>query len=77
MHGKPIFKKDIRIFSEGKRFIKSIQYRIEEHKSKFIEKQLTIQKTNPNVEIKNSKNSFFTKVIGNNNIGIEFSKNKL
>lgn len=76
-HGKQIFKNDVRFRISAKKLIKSIQYRIEEHKSKFIEKQNNILKSNPNLEIKNSKLNFFTKIHGNNSIGIEFIKPNL
>lgn len=72
LHGKQIFKNDVRFKIDAKKLIKSIQYRLEEHKSKFIEKQNNILKSNPNLEIKNSKLDFFTKINGNNSIGIEF-----
>lgn len=57
---------------DAKKLVKSIQYRIEEHKTSFAEKQNNILKSNPNLEIKNSKLNFFTKINGNNSIGIEF-----
>ena len=77
LHGKQIFNNDIRFKITAKKLIKSIQYRIEEHKNKFIEKQNNILKSNPNLEIKNSKLNFFTKIQGNNSIGIEFTKPNL
>ncbi len=67
-----MFKNDIRFKVDAKKLVKSIQYRIEEHKNSFIEKQNNILKSNPNLEIKNSKLNFFTKLNGNNSIGIEF-----
>ena len=73
MHGKQIFKNDIRLKIDAIKLIKSIQYRLGEHKTKFIEKQNIFQKSNSNLEIKNSKLDFFTKINGNNSIGIEFN----
>lgn len=72
IHGKPVLKNDLRFKIDAKKLIKSIQYRIEEHKTSFLEKQNNILKSNPNLEIKNSKLHFFTKINGNNSIGIEF-----
>ena len=67
-----MFKNDLRFKVDSKKLVKSIQYRIEEHKNSFLEKQNNILKSNPNLEIKNSKLNFFTKINGNNSVGIEF-----
>jgi len=61
---------------EARKFIKSVKFRLENYKTEFIEKQKSIQKSNPNFEIKNSKFNFFTRII-HNNIGIEFTKSNL
>ena len=67
----------MRFFAEARRIIKSIQYRLDCYKNEFIEKQKSIQKSNPNFEIKNAKNNFFTRINSNQNIGLEFHKPNL
>ncbi len=54
-----------------------MQFRLDNYKNEFIDKQKSIQRSNPNFEIKNSKFNFFTKIISNQNIGIEFHKPNL
>jgi hypothetical protein len=54
-----------------------MQFRLESYKNEFIEKQKSIQKCNPNFEIKNSKYNFFTRINSNQNIGVEFHKPNL
>lgn len=51
-----------------------MQFRLESYKTEFVDKQKSIQKSNPNFEIRNSKFNFFTKIISNQNLGIEFTK---
>ena len=50
-----MFKKELRFSIEARKFIKSMQFRLESYKSEFIDKQKSIQKSNPNFEIKNAK----------------------
>jgi hypothetical protein len=72
-----MFKNEIRFSLEAKKIIKTLQFRIEEYKKEFISKQKAIQLSNPNLEIKNSKNNFFAKVCCNQKIGVEFNKPNL
>jgi hypothetical protein len=77
IHGKPIFKNELRYSIEARKIIKSMQFRLENYKSEFVEKQKSIERSNPNFEIKNSKFNFFSKIVSNQNIGIEFNKPNL
>jgi hypothetical protein len=54
-----------------------MQFRLENYKNEFVEKQKSIQNSNPNFEIKNSKYNFFTKIVSTNYIAIEFNKPNL
>ena len=62
IHGLPIFKSEIKFSVETRKFIKSMQFRLETYKND----------RNKN-DIKNRK-VFFTKMLSNTNIGIEFYK---
>jgi hypothetical protein len=77
VHGKTVFKNEVRFSIEAKKVIKSMQFRLESYKNDFIEKQKAIQRSNPNFEIQNSKFGFFTKIVNNANVGIEFHKPNL
>ncbi len=68
-----MFKKDLKFSIETRKIIKSIQFRLENYKQDFLEKQAVFQKANPNLEMRNSKVNFFTKIQSSLNIGIEFS----
>jgi hypothetical protein len=77
VHGKPVFKNDVKFLIEAKKIIKSMQFRLESYKNDFIEKQKAIQRTNANFEIQNSKFNFFTKLLNNGSIAVEFNKPNL
>jgi hypothetical protein len=72
-----MFKNEIRFSMEAKKIIKTIQFRLEDYKKEFLEKQKAIQTNNPGYELKNSKNNFFSRVNMNKKIGIEFNKPNL
>jgi hypothetical protein len=72
-----MFKNDIRFSLEARKIIKSMQFRLENYKSEFVEKQKAIQKSNPNFEIRNSKFNFYSKVVSNHKLAIEFHKPNL
>jgi hypothetical protein len=50
---------------------------MENYKTEFLNKKESIQKNNPKMDVKNTKNSFFTKLIGKQNIGIQFNKSNM
>lgn len=72
-----MFKNEIKFSLDARQIIKTIQFRLEEYKKDFIIKQKAIQTNNPNFEIKNSKNNFYSRVHSNKKIGIEFTKPNL
>ena len=72
-----MFKDEIRFSIDAKKIIKTIQFRLEDYKREFMDKQRAIQLNNPNFELKNSKNNFYARVNTNNKIGIEFNKPNL
>ena len=71
MHGVQMFSSELKFSVEQRKFIKSIQFKLESYKNELIsEKQL-----HPNSpETLKIKNTFFAKILSNTNIGFEFSK---
>ena len=65
-HGKKVFQKDIKFSVEFRKFIKSIQFRI-----------INIQKIFDKVKNLETKKLFFSKVLTNANLGIEFQTPKI
>jgi hypothetical protein len=96
IHGSPIFKKEINFSVETRKFIKSMQFRLETYKHenyerKYRNKNFRKIRMQPGIDSVNSeknlnicnsanasvstvKNIFFTKILSNTNIGIEFIK---
>jgi hypothetical protein len=68
IHDVPLFKSDIKFQVETRKFIKSIQFRLETLKRENYKEILSKS------FMKSGKNTFFTKILSNTNIGIEFYK---
>ncbi len=60
-----MFKRDIKFSIETRKFIKSMQFRLETYKQECMKKNNTES---------NNKKLFFTKILSNTNVGIEFFK---
>lgn len=69
IHGVPLFSSDLKFSVETRKFIKSIQFRLETYKKEL----LSMEKTK-SLNLSGQKNSFFAKVLSNTNLGIEFVK---
>ena len=69
IHNVPLFAMDLKFSVEMRKFIKCVQSRLEMYKNKLTQ----LFKTNPNEQI-SLRNNFFSKVLSNTNLGIEFNK---
>ena len=70
IHDAPLFTSDLKFSVELRKFIKSIQKRLDTYKSEIIQ----LEKENKFTE-NHIKNNFFSKVIMSTNLAIEFTKN--
>lgn len=70
-----IFKSEINFSVETRKFIKSMQFRLETFKNDLIQKHR--MRKDSNYRGYNFRNIFYTKVLSNTNIGIEFFKPSL
>ena len=83
LHEQPLFKSDLVFSVEYRKFIKSIQFRLQNYKNQMLNKKKYGNKHNRNGnQYRNSvdgkKNvGFYAKILSNINIGIEFTRNQL
>ena len=68
IHNTPLFTNDLKFSVETRKFIKSIQFKLEKYKNELIQDD---QINNNNNQI---QTNFFAKVLSNTNLGIEFFK---
>lgn len=69
MHGTPLFSSDLKFSVETRKFIKSIQFKLESYKHEIVQKKQILKG-----QAQVMRNYFFAKVISNTNLGIEFNK---
>ena len=69
-HERELLKNDISFSIDSKNLIKSIEYRIEDYKKDYLK-----FRENKNKKLFRYRNTFFTPLIRNSNIGILFSTN--
>ncbi len=73
IHDVPLFSSDLKFSVETRKFIKSIQFRLETYKNELIQLKKSKSKSETNTTIP-VRNTFFGKVLSNTNLGIEFHK---
>jgi hypothetical protein len=71
MHGVQMFSSELKFSVEQRKFIKSIQFKLESYKNELISEKQQHPNSPENLKI---KNRFFAKILSNTNIGFEFSK---
>ena len=71
MHGVQMFSSELKFSVEQRKFIKSIQYKLDQYKKDLIQQKQQHPNSPENLKI---KNTFFAKILSNTNIGFEFSK---
>ena len=72
IHNTPIFTNDLKFSVETRKFIKSIQFKLDKYKNEII--QETELNNNNNINNNQIQTNFFAKVLSNTNLGIEFYK---
>lgn len=84
LHDIPLFKSDLVFSVEYRKFIKSIQFRLQNYKNQILNKKKYNNKhsknqftKNNNITEGNKDISFYAKILSNINIGIEFTKASL
>ena len=71
IHGIKMFTSELKFSVEQRKFIKSIQFKLDTYKKDLINQKIQHPNSPDKLKI---RNSFFAKVLSNTNIGIEFSK---
>ena len=71
MHGVQMFSSELKFSVEQRKFIKSIQFKLESYKNELISEKQQHPNSPENLKI---RNKFFAKILSNTNIGFEFSK---
>ena len=71
MHGVQMFSSELKFSVEQRKFIKSIQFKLESYKNELIAQKQQHPNSPENLKL---RNSFFAKILSNTNIGFEFSK---
>ena len=71
IHGVKMFTSELKFSVEQRKFIKSIQFKLETYKKDLINQKIQHPNSPDKLKI---RNTFFAKVLTNTNIGIEFSK---
>ena len=71
IHGVKMFTSELKFSVEQRKFIKSIQFKLETYKKDLINQKIQHPNSPDKLKI---RNTFFAKVLSNTNIGIEFSK---
>ena len=71
MHGVQMFSSELKFSVEQRKFIKSIQFKLDTYKNDLIAQKQQHPNSPENLNI---KNTFFAKILSNTNIGFEFSK---
>ena len=71
IHGINMFTSELKFSVEQRKFIKSIQFKLETYKKDLINQKIQHPNSPDKLKI---RNTFFAKVLSNTNIGIEFSK---
>ena len=71
IHGIKMFTSELKFSVEQRKFIKSIQFKLDTYKKDLINQKIQHPNSPDKLKI---KNTFFAKVLSNTNIGIEFSK---
>lgn len=75
IHDVPLFTSDLKFSVETRKFIKSIQFRLESYKNDLLQFKKMKSKSTPNANTNFAlRNDFFGKVLSNTNLGIEFHK---
>jgi len=74
MHGKNIFTNVLKFTIETRKFIKSIQFSLENYKKHSIDRKAYILSNNLDLSIVNTKTSFISKIQSPPNVMIEFTK---
>ena len=75
LHDVPLFTSDLKFSVETRKFIKSIQFRLESYKNDLLQFKKMKSKSTSNANINFAlRNDFFGKVLSNTNLGIEFHK---
>ena len=70
IHNTPLFTNDLKFSVETRKFIKSIQFKLDKYKNELIQdSQLNSNNNNNQIQT-----NFFAKVLSNTNLGIEFFK---
>ena len=71
IHGVKMFTSELKFSVEQRKFIKSIQFKLDTYKKDLINQKMQHPNSPDKLKI---RNTFFAKVLSNTNIGIEFSK---
>lgn len=71
IHGVKMFTSELKFSVEQRKFIKSIQFKLDTYKKDLINQKIQHPNSPDKLKI---RNTFFAKVLSNTNIGIEFSK---
>ena len=71
MHGVQMFSSELKFSVEQRKFIKSIQFKLESYKNELISQKQQHPNSPENLKL---RNTFFAKILSNTNIGFEFSK---
>ena len=71
MHGVDMFTSELKFSVEQRKFIKSIQFKLDTYKKDLINQKMQHPNSPDKLKI---RNTFFAKILSNVNIGIEFSK---
>ena len=71
MHGVQMFSSELKFSVEQRKFIKSIQFKLESYKNELISEKQMHPNSPENLKL---RNRFFAKILSNTNIGFEFSK---
>ena len=71
IHGIKMFTSELKFSVEQRKFIKSIQFKLDTYKKDLINQKIQHPNSPDKLKI---RNTFFAKVLSNTNIGIEFSK---
>ena len=71
MHGVQMFSSELKFSVEQRKFIKSIQFKLESYKNELISEKQQHPNSPENLKL---RNTFFAKILSNTNIGFEFSK---
>ena len=71
MHNIQMFSSELKFSVEQRKFIKSIQFKLESYKNELISEKQQHPNSPENLKL---RNTFFAKILSNTNIGFEFSK---